>query len=161
MMPKVTNSAVDVDGVVCSVGFFSRAYTPTHPAPLVAVDCSSSDVDDYAWNKDRTALVKVGSHNLDDRIQAAGKGLTIYEILERAAKGDVDAIAQFQPGAVVDDASEVVDYSDMPETMADASDIARAAPVVEAALKKAADDAVAKAKAAEAPKVEPVPDVKK
>ena len=43
----------------------------------------SNIVDDFKWNKERTALVKVGSHDRDKEIQAAVVGITPYDILER------------------------------------------------------------------------------
>lgn len=131
-MPKNQPKPIaDSNGeIVSPVGFFTPAFTASAPAPLVAADLSNNAVDEYKWNENRTALVKVGTFNLQERIQAAAKGVTIYEVLERARRGDVDALAQVEPDAVVDTETPPVDVSEMPETMADAADILHDAPII-------------------------------
>lgn len=141
---------IDANGeVLPSVGILSVVYTSNHFAPLVACDLSDNSVEEFKWNENRTELVSKGKVSLQDRIQASAKGLTVYEILDRALRGDVAAQRQFNPDAAVDNSREPLDYSDMPETLAEAADILHDAPIIlakqaELLGKKAADDVVNK-----------------
>ena len=141
---------VDVNGeVLPSVGIFSVVYTSNHFAPLVSCDLSDNSVEEFKWNADRTELVSKGKVSLQERIQASAKGLTVYEVLERAIRGDVSAQREFNPDNTVDNGREPLDYSDMPETLAEAHDILHDAPIIiakqaELVAKKVADETVAK-----------------
>ena len=93
---RMLENKVDGNGeVLPSVGIFSVVYTSNHFAPLVSCDLSDNSVEEFKWNPDRTELVSQGKVSLQERIQASAKGLTVYEILDRALRGDVSAQREF------------------------------------------------------------------
>jgi hypothetical protein len=90
----------------------SHYYTQNDlPAPHDSL-VYSNIVDDFKWNENRTALVKVGSHDRDKEIQVASVGITPYDILERTQ-------ADFSKSAFHATEGVYADVSGMPETLAD------------------------------------------
>ena len=123
-----------------------KSYWGSYP-PASVTPAGSPLVDVMQWNKEHTALVKVGERNVQDEINAAAKGLTPYEVFDRVARTGDDSL-------LGEDVGFYGDASGAPETISDADKMLSDAVAQQAALDKAAADKVAADAAAAAVKTE-------
>lgn len=107
------------------------AYWNSYP-PAGVTPAGSPLCDEMAWNKDQTALVKVGERNLQEEYNAAAVGLTPYEVLKRVVATGDESPLNAQEG-------QYGDFSGMPETTSEA------VHVMEEAAEAAKDPDVIKA----------------
>lgn len=92
----------------------------------------------FSWNKDGTALVKTGEVDIQAEIDAAGVGITPYEIIDRMTKtGDASPLEASK--GVYADASDIPDnISDIKRVSLEAKSQLDAIETVKAAAPSAA-----------------------
>lgn len=89
-----------------------KTYFNSFP-PAGITPAGSPIADIMQWNKDQTALVKVGERDIQKEINAAAVGVTPYELLATVLKTGDESLLSQNEGASGD-------FSGMPETMSDA-----------------------------------------
>lgn len=99
-----------------------KYFTQLDLPPCGVEDAVNVPIPVMVWNDDRTALVKKGERDQQKEIDAAAVGLGVYDLLRRAQHGDETGF----DGVPLDG-----DFSDNPETLAEAKDLTDAADKVQ------------------------------